>query len=396
MNDLLIDEQLRRFAAAVAETSPDPPPVSVRPAPRRPVNPAVAFVSAFALIVVVVGVGAFLVADRADTVAGGTDLVEERWAWLTAGAVALESDLVGVVTRSPMPRFDPATLGEIQRLVPFDEAPYETSGAPSVETQIPPLAYIGTIEGTSTQVVAYRAVSARLREKMLCLGIQTQDGNATGCLPHDAMQEIGIVTGFDSVVPEPIPGAPEPVGHVNFAMLPMETSVVVLRLADGRSFVQQPIGGVAVIEVVGLGESLVGTAQALDADGNVIKYEVLGSADSSSFVDEILADGMVEFVEYERAVFALLACLRDQGLEVWGPTLEPDGFTYSYLYRGLDLSGELLSDSVVEARWASCEGSYIAGVEDTWFLQKYQESIASNLEKIQESKTPPSTDDRND
>ncbi len=396
MNDVQIDEQLRRFAAAVAETSPDPRHVPARPAPRRPVNPAVAFVSAFALIVGVVGLGAFLLVDRADTVAGGTDLVEERWAWLTAGAVPLQADLVGVVTRGPTPRFDPATLGEIQRLLPFDEAPYETSTAPSAETQMPPLAYIGTIEDTSTQVVAYRAIGLRLGEKMMCLRVQTQDVNASGCLPNDAMQKVGLVTGFDSVVPEPVPGVPEPVGHVRLAMLPPETSVVVLRLADGRSFVQQPIGGVSVIEVVGLGESLVGTAQALDADGNVIKYEVLGSADSSSFQNEILADGVVEFVEYERAVFAMLACLRDTGLEVWGPTLESDGFTYSYLYRGLDLSGELLPDSVVEARFLSCEGSYSERVESTWFLQKYQESIASNLEKIQESKTPPSTDDGND
>lgn len=92
--------------------------------------------------------------------------------------------------------------------------------------------------------------------------------------------------------------------------------------------------------------------------------------DASEFQAAILQDGQVEFEEYERSVFATLACLDERGLEIFGPSLDSDGFTYSYGYRGRDEAGDLLPDSVVNGIFNFCYSSYGELVDSVWFAQK--------------------------
>lgn len=99
--------------------------------------------------------------------------------------------------------------------------------------------------------------------------------------------------------------------------------------------------------------------------------EFVGGAlpDASSFQAEILEDSVVEFAEYEQSVLATLACLVDEGLEVQGPELDPDGYTYNYLYRGVDGEGNLLPDSTVNARFNGCYAKYGELVDSVWVAQ---------------------------
>lgn len=99
--------------------------------------------------------------------------------------------------------------------------------------------------------------------------------------------------------------------------------------------------------------------------------EFVGGAlpDALTFQSDILADGEVTFVEYERSVLATLACAESAGLEITGPILEADGYTYTYGYRGIDGDGNLLSDSVVFARFDPCYARYGELVDSVWFAQ---------------------------
>lgn len=91
-----------------------------------------------------------------------------------------------------------------------------------------------------------------------------------------------------------------------------------------------------------------------------------GLADTSAHQEEILSDRHVSFDEYERSVEATLACARRNGLETTGPTLESDGYTLSYLYRGMTTDGTLMPDSEVFARFDPCYNEYSSLVETIW------------------------------
>lgn len=89
---------------------------------------------------------------------------------------------------------------------------------------------------------------------------------------------------------------------------------------------------------------------------------------ASNFQAEILADGKVDFAEYERSVFAVITCLREGGLEMRGlPVLEPDGYTYSYFYRAPQGGSAQLSDAQVNTIFNNCYARFGVLVDSVWF-----------------------------
>jgi hypothetical protein len=93
-------------------------------------------------------------------------------------------------------------------------------------------------------------------------------------------------------------------------------------------------------------------------------------ADAGEFQAEILADGKVDFAEYQRSILAVITCIKEEGLEVRGPpVLEPDGYTYIYFY-GVPEGGEAkLSDAQVNGKYNSCYSRFGELVDSVWFAQ---------------------------
>lgn len=154
---------------------------------------------------------------------------------------------------------------------------------------------------------------------------------------------------------------------------------------DGAGRSGRPLGLVytaaAIVVVVAVALALVVTKlptrdaaapdSAIEPVPSQFVQDMVASAlvNASPFQAEILIDGRVDFAEYQRAVEATLACARQAGLETVGPTLDPDGITFSYSYRGLDADGTVLPDSIVASRFGPCYSEFSERVESVWFAQ---------------------------
>lgn len=283
MIDHKIDEQLQRFSSAVAHASPDPLLLSEPSSGQRYTRPAFAIASAFAVVMLTVGLGALAVTwtrSLDNTQESGTNNelldrdIEAYWEWLTADAVALEPGVVGVTQTGPTPSFDPSTLGEVQRLVSYAESPQGLYTPDYEPLFIPPVAHIGTIEGATTQVQTqvqlYRTLDPFSGEKLLCLQNRDGGGGATACASDDDLvtgDGFMWLTETDLARDTSTSGS---ISRVAMAMLPRATSVVVVELSDGRTFVQRPIGSAAAFEFENLGDSFAVTVEALDENGDVL------------------------------------------------------------------------------------------------------------------------------
>lgn len=135
-----------------------------------------------------------------------------------------------------------------------------------------------------------------------------------------------------------------------------------------------------MVIVVALGATACTDSQPETARERFVEEFVGGALpDASEFQAEILADGDVDFEEYERSVLATLACLREEGLETFGPTLQPDN-TYSYGYRGVAEDGTLLPDSVVNAKFDLCYARYGELVDSVWFAKQAEQVFDASQE----------------
>ncbi len=79
----------------------------------------------------------------------------------------------------------------------------------------------------------------------------------------------------------------------------------------------------------------------------------------------ILADGEVTFDEYESAVLATLACLRDAGIEVGELRRSPDGTYLEYTYGGVPDEGV----ASLEELFNDCRDANSIYVEDYYALE---------------------------
>jgi len=295
MIDSKIDEQLKRFSAAVAHASSDPLPLYGASGRQRSKKPVLAFASAFVVVMITVGIGAFAISwirssdstqDSAASTYGINGGIGAYWEWLTTDAVPLEEGLVGVTQSGPEPKFDPSELGEVQRILSHTESPYVgeinfEDDFPLVESEfVPPVAFIGTREGTSRQLVLYRAVHPPTGDLSLCLDEQNTDSGGISCFGHMDLINDGFSWGVEHDV-DPTSGS---IIRVIMEMLPRQTAVVVVTSADGRAFVQRPIGGVAAIEFVASDASLPISIEALDENGDVLARD--------GFYDDSLSKGV--------------------------------------------------------------------------------------------------------
>ena len=294
MIDSKIDEQLQRFSSAVAHATSDPLPISEPSGTQRSWKPVLAFASAFVVVMITLGIGAFAVSwsrssdsthDSAASSYGIDGDIGAYWEWLTTDAVPLEDGVVGVTQSGPEPNFDPSDLGEVQRLLSHSEFPFVgelnfEGEFPLVESEfVPPVAFIGTLEGTSRQLMLYRAVHTPTGDLSLCLDQRITDRVDIWCSAHIDLINDGFPWGVEHDV-DPTSGS---IIRVIMEMLPSQTAVVVVTSADGRAFVQRPVGGVAVIEFVESGESLPISIEALDEDGSVLARD--------GFYDDTLPKG---------------------------------------------------------------------------------------------------------
>lgn len=287
-----VDQELTRIMQAVsASARPAPLLMSKHRDRRRLSRPVVALASGFVVVMLTVGLGALVVSsirpsDSTQEPATGTDYSNDStdayWEWMSAGAkqleptdTSLEPDVVGVVRAGPVPKFDPSELGEVQRIRSYGEFPYTSDGYfddrfPTGDSEfIPPVAFIGTLEGTSTQVLLYRALYVPTGEVSLCLDEQNMGSRGVSCMtPLDLAND-----GFPWTVSHENPPTSEPTIRVTMAMLPRQTAVVVVTTADGRTFVQRPAGGVALIEFVGSDDLLPMSVEALDQNGDLLAQD---------------------------------------------------------------------------------------------------------------------------
>jgi hypothetical protein len=286
MNDQQLDEQITRAVRALAETSPEPLPLTVAAPQRRSPRPVLVFAGAFAAVALIVGLVAVLPRiGRVLTPFGSTEpantavptTIEEYWTWLTDGGPALEDNPDVVLVRRPPPgtRFDPREYGEPQRILPvssganraweiangvFSDEPLQSS---------PSVALIGALAGRDPEVAAVRN-EGLADETALCVVFSDDGRKGSFCGPLDLDALNG--TRLSSLAQTPGDrSSPEP-SFLFLAPLPWDTALVVINLDDGRRYVQQPRAGMALFRIPGP-TALIGTASALDADANVIVKE---------------------------------------------------------------------------------------------------------------------------
>ncbi|MEN8235729.1 MAG: hypothetical protein ABFR89_12500 [Actinomycetota bacterium] len=307
MSDTMIDHQLERFTTAVAELSPAPRPLSVPSRHPRRIPPVLAFASAFAAVVLFVGVGTFTTLmlrssdDPTRTASAGEWTLDGYWEWATDGAIEIDPGVVAITKTHPTPRFDPSELGEVQWLVGVAEIPPHLGDGR--RTPIDPVAHAGTVEShtgveTETQVLLYRYPASGGIGATIEMCTETRDPD----LGADASWGRGACTGTDVaddtvwLVQDPEPGntvaGPMP-GHVSVMMLPRETSVVVVRLAGGQTFVQRPKGGVASIVIDGVDTPLAGSIEALAENGDTLSSESFGNTEDQA-MDAFLSEPVVQ------------------------------------------------------------------------------------------------------
>lgn len=287
MIDNKIDQQLRRFSSAVAHASPDPLPLSEPSGMRRYRKPSFAFASAFVVVLLTVGIGALAVTwtrslDNSRESVTNTEFldgdIETYWEWLTTDAALLEQGHVGVTRHGPTPLFDPSALGEVQRLVSHAEFPQELHTPDYEPLSIPPVAHIGTIEGTTTQVHLYRTSDSFSGDMFLCLEDRDGSGGGTACHgDDDLVTGDGFIWTVENYTDRDASTSGS-ISRVSMAMLPSATSVVVVELSDGRTFVQRPIGAVAAFEFEKLGDSFAVTIEALDENGDVLASDTFSGS----------------------------------------------------------------------------------------------------------------------
>ncbi|NOX21465.1 MAG: hypothetical protein GXP36_00015 [Actinobacteria bacterium] len=285
MNDQQLDEQITRAVRALAETSPEPLPLAAATPQHRSPRPILVFAGAFAAVALIAGLVAVLPrigriapfgsTGPADTAVPTT--MEEYWTWLTDGGLVLEDNPDVVLVRRPPPgtRFDPREYGEPQRILPvssgdnplWDVATANFPGRPRQLT--PPVALIGTLEGSGMQVAALRGVDFT-EEPALCVQFAGDELVSSICGPL----ELDALNGARLSILAQTPGdrsSPE-ASFLFFGPLPWDTALVVIRLDDGRRYVQQPRAGMALFRIPGP-TALIGTASALDADAGTIVEE---------------------------------------------------------------------------------------------------------------------------
>lgn len=287
MTDHKIDQQLQRFSSAVAHASPDPLPLSEPSGKQGFKKPAFALASGFIAVMLTVGLSALVVAwtlssDSNQEPAASADAIdsdiEAYWEWLTTDAVPLESGVVGVTQTGPAPSFVPSTLGEVQRLVSYAESPQELHDPDYEPSSIPPVAHIGTIEGTTTQVQLYRTADSFGGNMLLCLEDLDESGGGTACYSDD-----DLVNGYGfmwmaETDTDRDTSTSRSISRITLAMLPRATSVVVVELSDGRTFAQRPIGGAAAFEFEMLGDSFAVSVYALNENGDVLISDTLSGS----------------------------------------------------------------------------------------------------------------------
>jgi len=284
MIDQKIDEQLNRLNRAIADTSPEPPAISPRSAGGWRPRPIGALVGGFALTLLV-GLAAVLVGTQ---LIGGSNEPsppaasddQSRWDWIVKHSEPMTNQGVRVADPSatPAPMFDYTDLGVEQHL---------TSGNPAVLSFNPlvdgtpqlPLVFVGTVasaenDGPRSSVYLFRTYNEPRAQILTCVSVVSSNGAGTACgLPDEDADPNRIISGFETTSEENRPGISPPDLIVNLAWLPTNTALVVLGLDDGRTFVQRPIIGVAVIEVQDLDDAGIEYAEALDASGRVIVHE---------------------------------------------------------------------------------------------------------------------------
>ena len=287
MNDQFIDEQLQRFSSAMAHASGDPLPIVKQVPQRRPKRPMVVAVSAFAGVMLTLGLGAVVASAVRSTDSTNVPLAaaveswddaDAYWSWLTEDAVELGADAVGTTQMGPEPNFDLSSLGKIQQLVPFEESdvvPFPTFFEPAPN---PPVAHVGTIEGTTSRVLIYRPSDADAVASLCLMDIQPNAtlGVAEGGISCAGLDSAHLTDGFVwsmGVVSHDERGGL--VHSVSMAMLPRSTAAVVFDFPDGRSIVQRPVGGVAAIQADVAGFMTPLTVELLDVNGGIIARETL-------------------------------------------------------------------------------------------------------------------------
>jgi len=111
-----------------------------------------------------------------------------------------------------------------------------------------------------------------------------------------------------------------------------------------------------------------------------LQQEILslhGRASSSGldFQADLLADGVIDYQEYEKAVLATISCLRDQGFDVIGP-VPASGGELDYSYGGASTLEESERQGAVGV---DCEETYL-----NYVAAAYASVIAPSAEERQE------------
>jgi hypothetical protein len=276
MTDQKIDEQLRRLSRAVAETSPEPPELAGDSPRTRAVRPVRASSWSFAAAL---GFGAVTLLAIAWWGPGSVepeapvgDAADSRWDWILEHSEATDDETLRIADPSatPAPAFDYAALGTEQVLM------ISSPAIPTLDViSLAPFVYVGTVADTAAGAYVFHSHGERLNAELedgtvvtvACLTISViPDINCyLDTEPAAADGLISAVSGLSSTVPQ---------GDVTVSMwLPRETSVAVLNLDDGRSFVQRPVAGVALFVISDLGGAAIASADARSASGEVIVHE---------------------------------------------------------------------------------------------------------------------------
>lgn len=278
MNDRQLDEQITRAVRALAETSPEPLPLAAATPQHRSTRPVLVFAGAFAAVLLVIGLVVVLQTPNRIASTESGDLgapgdpqpqsPDEWWEWLTEDAISSDNPDLLLVKHPPRgTRFDPRDYGVPSRVLPTGSG----YALRDLSAFSPPVALVGTLEGTDQEVSVVRSVAAS-GEPLLCFQIQGEKNGSTNCVEFDRDvldgKKLSLFWWSESS------GDPGFVttSSLLFAPVPWETALIVISLNDGRRFVQQPRGDVALFRFLG-DTALSGTVTILDQDANTILEE---------------------------------------------------------------------------------------------------------------------------
>ena len=96
----------------------------------------------------------------------------------------------------------------------------------------------------------------------------------------------------------------------------------------------------------------------------------------SEYEAPLLSDGVVTFAEYEEAVLATVACLRQSGVVASDPTLDQAGRIFVYSYEVSESESETLEDAQAraDAVYSTCFTTYEDDLQNTWLRQTEPDS----------------------